>query len=141
MPRSRGTALLNSVQAADKAISTGATSSESNKNTEAHRDRVEINGTDVTSLVTGGLFSTDATQANSDLRYTSEAQMVSANEQNRRSTLRSLHNYLVNNAHCHYCWDFILSTAWSVYPRLDRLDSSSITDRHSTYAAGMLAQL
>ena len=86
MPRSRGAALLNSVQAADKAIGTGTSSSESNKNTEAHRDRVEINGADVTALVTGGLFSTDAAQANSDLRYTSEAQMVSANEQNRRST-------------------------------------------------------
>ena len=86
MPRSRGSALLNSVQAADRAVSAGVPTSESNKDTEAHRDRVEINGTDVTSLVTGGLFATDAAQANSDLRYTSEAQMVSANEQSRRST-------------------------------------------------------
>ena len=84
-PRSRGTALLTSVQAADKAISTGATSSESNKIPKpiviVLKSTVQM-----TSLVTGGLFFTDATQANSDLRYTSEAQMVSANEQNRRST-------------------------------------------------------
>ena len=87
MPRSRGSALLNSVQAADRAVSKpGSNSSTSNKDTEAHRDRVEIGGNDVTTLVTGGLFETDAAQANTSLQYTSEAEMVSSNQQSARST-------------------------------------------------------
>lgn len=87
MPRSRSNALLNSVQAADRAVSTGSVSAPtSNQDTEAQKDRVEVNGKDVTSLLTGGLFSTDAAQANFDLRYTSEASMVGANQQMGRST-------------------------------------------------------
>ena len=87
MPRSRSNALLNSVQAADRAVETGSvTAAASNKDTEAQKDRVEVNGKDVTSLLTGGLFATDAAQANFDLRYTSEANMVGANQQMGRST-------------------------------------------------------
>jgi len=87
MPRSRGNALLNSVQASDRAVSTGTvTAGTSNQDTEAQKDRIEVNGSDVTSLLTGGIFSTDATQANFDLRYTSEASMVGANRQMARST-------------------------------------------------------
>ena len=87
MPRSRSNALLNSVQAADRAVSTGSVAAPaSNQDTEAQKDRVEVNGKDVTSLLTGGLFSTDAAQANFDLRYTSEANMVGANQQMGRST-------------------------------------------------------
>jgi len=88
MPRSRSNALLNSVQAADRAVNTGMTASgaTSNKDTQAQQDRVEVNGNDVTSLLTGGLFATDAAQANFDLRYTSEASMVGANQQTARST-------------------------------------------------------
>ena len=87
MPRSRGASLLNSVQASDRAVSTGAaTTGTSNQDTEAQKDRIEVNGSDVTSLLTGGIFSTDAAQANFDLRYTSEASMVGANQQTARST-------------------------------------------------------
>ncbi len=86
MPRSRSSALLNSVQAADRAVETGTASATSNKDTEAQKDRVEVNGKDVTSLLTGGIFATDAAQANFDLRYTSEANMVGANQQTARST-------------------------------------------------------
>ena len=85
MPRSRGSALLNSVQAADRAVSKpGSNSSTSNKDTEAHRDRVEIGGNDVTTLVTGGMFETDAAQANTRLQYTSEAKTVSPKQPTAR---------------------------------------------------------
>ena len=74
-------------QAADRAVETGSVAAAtSNQDTEAQKDRVEVNGKDVTSLLTGGLFATDASQANFDLRYTSEANMVGANQQMGRST-------------------------------------------------------
>ena len=87
MPRARSTALLNSVQAADRAVQPkSSVSPTSNKDTEAHNDRVEINGNDLTTLLTGGLFATDAAKANFDLRYTAEANMVGANESTTHST-------------------------------------------------------
>lgn len=88
-PKTRADSLFNSVQAANRSFvnSEGAVKvHNSSKDTEAHKDRIEINGNDITSLLTAGMFSADATTANADVSYTSEAKVINSTELRPRST-------------------------------------------------------
>jgi hypothetical protein len=89
MPRFRGDPLLNSLQAANKFAVTPNKSSvgpSSDTDTETHKDKVEIGGMDMASIVSGGLLSTDVETANSDIVYTAQAQMVGNSYLHARST-------------------------------------------------------
>ena len=87
MPRLRNDPIMTSNQAAAKAVSTGNFASATTQNeTESHKDKVSVRGTDIGTLVTGGLLSTEPEAANTNLSYTSQAHVVTGQEFHPRST-------------------------------------------------------
>ena len=89
LPKMRADSLLNSAQAANRSVANsdvGIKTHSSNKDTEAHKDRIEINGNDITSLLTAGMFSTDASTSTADISYTSEAKVINSTQLRPRST-------------------------------------------------------
>ena len=87
MPRLRNDSTLNSVEAANRSVSTGNFAAPvSGNETETHKDKVTVRGTDISTLVTGGLLSTEPEAANANIAYTNQAEVVTGQELHPRST-------------------------------------------------------
>ena len=87
MPRLRNDPMFNSVQAADRSISTGSyTAAVSEGETQRHQDNVSTTDTGIETLLTGGLLSTDPQTANAFIAYTNSATVITGLETSSRST-------------------------------------------------------
>jgi hypothetical protein len=86
MPRLRNDPVLNANQVASRSVSSGSFAAPvSHGETETHKDRVTVRGTDLATLATVGLLSTEPMEANAHM-YTSQAQVVTGMEFYPRST-------------------------------------------------------
>jgi hypothetical protein len=87
MPRLRNDPLLTSGQVSSKAMAANSFAGPTTQQeTQNHKDKVSVRGTDLATLVTGGLLSTESEAAIANLSYTSEANVVTGQEFNPRST-------------------------------------------------------
>ena len=87
MPKLRNDPLLTSGQVSSKAMAANSFAGPSTQQeTQNHRDKVSIKNADIGTIVTGGLLSTETEAAISNLSYTSEANVVTGQEFNPRST-------------------------------------------------------
>ena len=87
MPKLRNDPLLTSGQISSKAMAANSFAGpNTQQETQSHKDKISIKNADIGTIVTGGLLSTEAEAAISNLSYTSEADVVTGQELNPRST-------------------------------------------------------